>query len=376
MTNGPIPPVDATLKRIVIAYRVLAFAWLSALITSTLATDEGANAAIAILAWAAAAVSASVVIGVSRRREWLTSWPVLIGDLAVATFIGIAPGLAGSVDLFFGGYLLSTLILIIYARPQIWVGVLAVAILGATQILVPILSAVRNLRATDAAGDLAAFIVTTAVFGWGMEMIRRSERGRMDAEAALNEERILRARADDRADIGSHLHDSVLQSLALIRQRSEEPAEVTHLARRQERELRRWIDQMSSEHDSSVRAALRDAAAEVEDRYRVTIDVVVVGDKEMDEPCEAAIKAAREALANAAKYSGQSQISVYAELGNGCRVFVRDRGPGFDPEEIGDRRGISESIVGRMRRHGGAATIRSAPGEGTEVEIEVRGTMQ
>lgn len=171
--------------------------------------------------------------------------------------------------------------------------------------------------------------------------------------------------------MAAHLHDSVLQTLALIEQRTDDPGEVAHLARRQERELRRWIDQMSSPHVRSFRAALRDAAADVEDRYRVRVDLVVVGDREMDEPSEAAVRAAGEALVNAAKHSGCERIDLYAETGpEETRIFVRDRGSGFDPTASGeDHRGLRDSIVGRMARHGGEAKIHSEPGRGTEIEI-------
>jgi signal transduction histidine kinase len=197
----------------------------------------------------------------------------------------------------------------------------------------------------------------------------------MTVEQQLRQEQMLRTRADDRAEIGDHLHDSVLQTLALIQQRAAEPDEVAHLARRQERELRRWIDQMSSGHERSFRAALRDAASEVEDRHRVRVEVVVVGDRELDAAAEAAIKAAGEALVNAAKHSGQAEISVYAEASaSPARIYVRDRGPGFDPAAVPDgHRGIRDSIVGRMERHGGHAVVRSEAGKGTEVEILIGG---
>jgi signal transduction histidine kinase/phage shock protein PspC (stress-responsive transcriptional regulator) len=192
---------------------------------------------------------------------------------------------------------------------------------------------------------------------------------------ALVSERRQRIRADERAVISSHLHDSVLQTLALIQKRSLDPSEVQALARRQERELRQWLYGDREARAGTVRAALEDAAAEVEDLHRVAVECVVVGDRPLDPRSEATALAAREAMVNAAKFSGEHRVSVYAEVGaDELEVFVRDRGVGFDPSEVAaDRRGIAESIVARMDRVGGTASVRSAPGEGTEVRLRLGG---
>jgi signal transduction histidine kinase len=192
---------------------------------------------------------------------------------------------------------------------------------------------------------------------------------------ALVSERRQRIRADERAVISSHLHDSVLQTLALIQKRSLDPSEVQALARRQERELRQWLYGDREARAGTVRAALEDAAAEVEDLHRVAVECVVVGDRPLDPRSEATALAAREAMVNAAKFSGEHRLSVYAEVGaDELEVFVRDRGVGFEQSEVAaDRRGIAESIVARMERVGGTASIRSAPGEGTEVRLHLAG---
>jgi phage shock protein PspC (stress-responsive transcriptional regulator)/signal transduction histidine kinase len=189
----------------------------------------------------------------------------------------------------------------------------------------------------------------------------------------LADERAARIRSQERAELAAHLHDSVLQTLALVQKRAGDQREVAQLARRQERELRSWLfDPDRPEASDSLATALEAAAGEVEDSHGVPIEVVAVGDAPVDERGEALVAATREALVNAAKFAPDAgEIDVYAELRNGvAQVFVRDRGPGFDLGAVPpDRRGVRESIVGRMERFGGRAEVRSRPGAGTEVEL-------
>ena len=189
----------------------------------------------------------------------------------------------------------------------------------------------------------------------------------------LTAERAERIRSQERAEVAAHLHDSVLQTLALVQKRAGDPREVANLARRQERELRAWLGGGRPDPGESLAGSLEAAAAEVEETHGVPIDVVAVGDAPMDERASALVAAAREALVNAAKFAGGAPVSLYAEVGEErTEVFVRDRGPGFDLAAVPeDRRGVRESIVGRMQRHGGRATVHSAPGTGTEVELVI-----
>lgn len=192
------------------------------------------------------------------------------------------------------------------------------------------------------------------------------------SRTALSEARAEKVRADARADMAAHLHDSVLQTLALIQRSADDPKAVQQLARRQERELRSWL--YGEQHaDTTLKAALITAAAEVEDERGVPVEVVAVGDCDLTEPMVALVRAAREALVNAAKHSGASKIDVYAEVDEDrVEVFVRDRGAGFVMDGVDvDRLGVKHSILDRMARHGGSATIRTAPGEGTEVRLEI-----
>ena len=191
--------------------------------------------------------------------------------------------------------------------------------------------------------------------------------------ADLTQERRERIRSQERADLAAHLHDSVLQTLALIQRHSDEPREVARLARGQERELRTWLYRPEDREESKFAAALEAVAGEVEDAYVVQVESVVVGDAEVDDRLGAVVQATREALVNAAKHAGVGTISLYAEVEPAeVTVFVRDRGAGFDPELVDeDRHGVRGSIVGRMERHGGEATIRSVVGAGTEVELSM-----
>jgi signal transduction histidine kinase/phage shock protein PspC (stress-responsive transcriptional regulator) len=196
----------------------------------------------------------------------------------------------------------------------------------------------------------------------------------------LSEERLMRIRAQERAEVAAHVHDSVLHTLTLIQRNADDPREVARLARAQERELRAWLyrpegtGKAEEQGPETLAEAVRRTAAEVEDHHGVPVEVVCVGDCPLDEKLGAQVQAAREAMVNAAKYGGESgTVQVYAEVeGHTVFVSVRDRGPGFDPEAVpADRMGVRESIIGRMQRNGGTARLSSAPDGGTEVELEM-----
>jgi len=189
----------------------------------------------------------------------------------------------------------------------------------------------------------------------------------------LAAERAERIRSQERAELAARVHDSVLQTLTLVQKRADDPRAVAQLARRQERELRALLfGDERRRGEEGVAGALERAAAEVEEAHNVPIEVVAVGDARLGERTEALVAAAREAMVNAAKFAPDAgEIAVYAELGpQRAEVYVRDRGPGFDLEQVPpDRRGVRESIIGRMERFGGHARIRSRPGAGTEIEL-------
>ena len=188
----------------------------------------------------------------------------------------------------------------------------------------------------------------------------------------LTTERRERIRQEERAELAAHLHDSVLQTLALIQRSADQPRRMVALARRQERELRSWLygaDGLGGA--ANLSDAVEAVAEEVEAVHDLNVEVVVVGDAPLDERVAALLAATREACVNAAKHAGVSSVVVYVEVeANEVLAFIRDRGRGFDPERVpADRHGIRDSMVARLARHDGRARVLSAPGEGTEVEL-------
>lgn len=191
---------------------------------------------------------------------------------------------------------------------------------------------------------------------------------------SLAQEQAAKAAADERTQIAARLHDSVLQTLALIQKRAENPQEVSRLARSQERELRAWLFDADSASPGTLFGALEAACGEVEDLFNVRVSPVTVGeDTALSEESKLIVMAAREAMINAAKHAQVDSIDVYAEILAGeLSIFVRDRGAGFDVEGIpADRHGIRDSIRARVSSAGGSCRIKSAPGEGTEVILTV-----
>jgi signal transduction histidine kinase len=216
----------------------------------------------------------------------------------------------------------------------------------------------------------AALVIAASVviFGpWWLSLVRD-----------LIAERQARALAEERAQMAAHVHDSVLQTLALIQRSSDDPQHVVRLARAQERELRAWLFEGRSpgaigEDATMLAEGVGLLQRQVEADHGIAVQVVMVGDCELDDALRALLDAAREATVNAAKWSGADQVSVYAEVEtDAVMLYVRDRGRGFDPDAVPeDRQGIARSIRARVARFGGSAVIRSAPGAGAEVQLSM-----
>ncbi|HUD69324.1 MAG TPA: PspC domain-containing protein [Acidimicrobiales bacterium] len=267
---------------------------------------------------------------------------------------------------------LSTTPLVGAATATSWRTVLLRACIGGALVLigVALLSKIGELRGA-AIGVFIGIISVCAGFlmmfaPWWLRTLRD-----------LANERRQRVRAQERADVAAHLHDSVLQTLLLIQKSASQPTEVVRLALNQERELRHWLFDPPRRHAHAGSATFSTLASDierdVEDDYGIGVELIVVGDCEPDDALRALLAAGREAAVNAAKWSATTSISMFAEVEpDQVSLFVRDVGQGFDPDAVpADRKGIAHSIVERMARHGGLATIRSSPGAGTEVELVV-----
>ncbi|HEU5156418.1 MAG TPA: PspC domain-containing protein [Streptosporangiaceae bacterium] len=226
----------------------------------------------------------------------------------------------------------------------------------------------QSVNATEA----REVLIATAVILSGVAVIATPWLMRLWQD--LDVERRERIRSQERAELAAHVHDSVLHTLTLIQRSAHDTREVQRLARSQERELRSWLYAPRADPDQTLAAAVQKIAGEVEDDHGVPIEVVCVGDCPLTAALGAMLQAAREAMVNAAKYAEAPSVSVYAEVsGDDVAIYVRDRGKGFDLDAIPeDRMGVRGSIIGRMERNGGTATVRTAPGEGTEVRLELK----
>ena len=291
-------------------------------------------------------------------------WPIVVGIAGIALLWRQADEAQRERWLDAGGRLDP--VALVFGRGG-WASYLRVA---AGVALVVIAFGLFSLRggSVDNAGQLTiAFVLgilgIAVILGpWALRLV-----------ADLGAERAERIRTQERADVAAHLHDSVLQTLALIQKNAADPASVARLARAQERDLRSWLYADAAGPDAGLAAALREAAARVEDTHGIAVDVVAVGDRVLTPALRPIVAATGEALTNAAKHAGVARVDVYAEVTDAAvEVFVRDRGAGFDLAAVGqDRHGIRDSIRARMERHGGSAEIRTAPGEGTEVRLRM-----
>jgi signal transduction histidine kinase len=255
-----------------------------------------------------------------------------------------------------------------YARWTLVARVGGGVLLGLGGLLLLIMGKHNGAALRPVGGALLVIAAIVVVFGpWWLSLVRD-----------LISERQARALAEERTQMAAHVHDSVLQTLALIQRSADDPQHVVRLARAQERELRDWLFEgrppgTISEDASTLAEGIGLLQRQVEADHGITVQVVVVGDCELTEGLRALLDASREATVNAAKWSGAAQVSVYAEVErDAVMLFVRDRGQGFEPDDVPeDRQGIAQSIKARVTRYGGSVVIRSAPGDGAEVELSM-----
>lgn len=351
----------------------LAFAWTAAL--------GGAG----LIAYAALAVAlpAAPSAGLTARRPFRRRMAVRIGFVLqfagaamLLSAIGLAPRHVGvllvATFAAVGGALLWRAALGVLQdrdtpRSSIAAGtrvIGGIALLGA--------GATISLR-PDGVGSVGVALIVAATVAGGAALLFGPSLSRARREA--QHERLERIRADERAAVAARLHDSVLQTFAVIQRLDDASPRVQGLARSQERELRAWLyGGEQPDGPQTLASALRHATEEVELLHGIAVDLVQPADAPMDPDVDALVQAAREALVNVARHAGVRDASVLARVTpSEIAVYVRDRGAGFDPavQNDPDRRGLRDSIVGRMKRHGGTALITSAVGDGTEVELRL-----
>ena len=362
-----IPPADRTLERITLMMRILGWVWL--LLLSYTRLDDG-NSTIILGAMALGTAGVVGVMAAIRSGFLGASWFAALDGLA--TLALLAAGWAADAGEFIaGGYPMSWLFVAAYAWRM--TGALGASI--ALTAWMGYLHVVMGFELTRTIGSIQ-FIVVAVIAGWTFDAIRQrealrltAERERAAAETELSAQREAATRLEERTAIARELHDSVLQTMKLISAAADDPSEVRYLARMQERNLRKTINEYRSPHEDSLRARLLEARAEVEDKCRVHIEQVIRHDAEMTPRLFALVDAAKEAMTNAARHSGSPTIDLFAEVKpGGVQVNVRDRGNGFDPAHV-DAGGITDSIVGRMREVGGYVDIDSRAGEGTDVSL-------
>ena len=289
---------------------------------------------------------------------WIT-----VGDGLLAAFALVAPEISGSADLFYGGF--PGIAVVAAAARQRSVGWMVAALLSAVTVarfqIADVSQALAQLSA------LITYAMLAAIVGWAVHVIYRTDDARRRAEEQ-------RTRAEEKSALAAHLHDSVLQTLALVQREADNAARVASLARRQEQELRGWLYGSANGAVGGLSRSLEMAANELEERYGGKVDVVTVGDAPLDGPARAILAAGREGVLNALKHSGSDRVDVFLEVSSqSIKLFVRDRGVGFDRVLVpSDRAGLRDSIEGRINAVGGNVEIKSLPGEGTELRLEVR----
>jgi signal transduction histidine kinase len=306
------------------------------------------------------AIALAVLLGVSGL--WFggaQGWPLLVAAIGFAVLWARREG-SGRLTLPGLGAPIGSMVSGPISWPRVAIGALLVVIGMGTFLA-------ANTSVAAAGNVLFAMVVAiggvTLLAGpWAWNLGRQ-----------LVEERSSRARSEARAEMAAHLHDSVLQTLALI-QRSETPREMATIARTQERELRAWLyGRAPAVEGARLRDAIDAMAGRIERLHQVRVETVVVGDAELDDRLRALVDASAEAVANAARHSASETISLYVEVEtDAVSAYVRDQGRGFDPTAVPpDRRGIADSIVGRVERRGGSVRIDSTPGSGTEVVLRL-----
>ena len=357
--------VERSMRLLAVIARVVGWAWMLMLVIATLKVDAGADPVIVIGAMALATVWTVTTVWAARNRHIFGSVWFVAADVLVVLLVGAASWAAGAADLFHGGYLIPSLIVAAYGLKLYGVALVA-SLIAIEQAAILISWGKGPVPALSSLG----FIVWGIVFGWLFATIRKTDAYRRATVDELMAERDSSVRKSERLELGNRLHDSALQTLLVIDNYAEDSNRVRTLARRQTRELRNLVDVYASGESVTLKAELVRVAGEVEDLFDVHVSAVIRTDSQMDDTLRALVDAAREAMTNAAKYSGSERIDLYAAVEDDTvAIYVRDEGRGFDVDHVSEGHGLEHSIRGRVREVGGEVCIESTPGEGTEVKV-------
>lgn len=360
------PELEATLRRMVVVFRFLGWIWMLLLVVVILRTDPPPRRWVVYASVALATLWTALTWYMSRRRPGPmagTAWFVL--DSVAMLAVGAASVASGANELFHGGLPLSYVFV-----GALWGGLpgslVAAVFLAGEQYAVHVIADLNPVRA---AGSIIFFIVASIV-GWTFDRLRDYDIARQETEGELATQQGAIAAHEARVDLVDRLHDSVLQTLHAIRMGADDPAQSRYLARRQERELRRNIDQWRSEFEASFRAKLLAVRDEVEDTHRVEIEAVIRDDAPLTPSLRAAIEAAREAMTNAVKHADATTISLFSETTEGQAVIhVRDNGTGF--ADSYERETVWKRLTDRVRAGRGTVSIETGNNEGTDIKITV-----
>ncbi len=359
------PELEATLRRMVVVFRFLGWIWMTLLVVVTLIFNPPPRLWIVYAALILASLWTLLTWYMARQRPTAFAGPVWFTlDSLVMLAIGAASIASGADELFHGGMPLSSVFV-----GALWAGLpgslIAAILLAIEQFAVHVIAGFGPVRA---AGSIIFFIIA-GIVGWTFDRLRDYDIARQRAEGQLAAEREAVAAHEARVELVNKLHDSVLQTFHAIRMGADDPAQSRYLARRQERELRRNIDEWRSEYDHSFRAALLAMRDDVEDIHRVEIEAVIRDDTELTPDLQAGIEAAREAVTNAVKHSGARRISIFSEVQDGqAFIHIRDDGEGID---TANRERVSARLNQRVETVGGLVAVDSGGVAGTEVKITV-----
>lgn len=357
--------VERSMRLLAVIGRVVGWIWMLMLVIATLKVDIGANRTVVIGSMVLATAWTGFSMWAARSRQIFGSLRFVFADAVVILLVGGASWAAGAENLFHGGYLIPTLAVAAYGL-NLYGATLIAGVIAVEQAAILFSWGVGPVPALSSLG----FILWGIVFGWLFATIRRTDAYRRATVDELLVERERSVRNSERSELGNRLHDSALQTLLVIDNDAENSDRVRMLARRQSRELRKLVDIYTPGAPGTLKDELVRVSNEVEELFDVHVSAVVRTDLEMNDALAALVDAVRESMVNAAKHSGTKQIDLYAAVENDAvAIYVRDEGRGFDPEQVTEGHGLEHSVRGRVRDVGGDVSIKSTPGQGTEVRI-------